>query len=141
MSKLFILASFTLLLTACANGNDSPVANSYGYNQNVYSPVQNGLCPPRVAMDWNNFVAALCNQSQDFGGACARGVELFLQNDQFYLQGPGCALVTDQVAWCPADWRGQQSFRVNIPVLQSILTQRGGPEAYPTNGGGFVRPH
>jgi hypothetical protein len=140
VSKLFLIAFASLALQACGNGNETPAVTSYGYGQNGYGYNQNGLCPPSVARDWNNFVAAPCNQSQEFGGACARGVEFFIQRDQAFLQGPGCTLVTNQLRWCPGDMNGAQTFQVNIPVLQSILTQRGGPGSFPVGGGGGFRP-
>lgn len=131
MSKLFSVLFFATILTACGNSNNQPVANTYGYNQNGYAS-QGGLCPQQVALDWNQLVAARCNNGTGPGNTvCARGVEAFMQRDQAYVQGVGCSIVTAQTQWGPgADWRGQQSFQINMPILQSILTQNGGPSSF-----------
>ena len=97
------------------------------------------ICPSQVALDWNSLVAAPCNNSSGPGDTyCGRGVEAFIARDQAFVQGPGCALATGQTQWCPGNnWRGQQYFQVNMPILQSILTQNGGPGSYPVGGQGY----
>ncbi|MGZ3703443.1 MAG: hypothetical protein ACXWSD_16875 [Bdellovibrionota bacterium] len=140
MSKKLSIASIlflTSLLAACGNGNnDQPVVGTYAYNGVSYG----GQCSPQVALDWNRLVASRCNNGFQGPGnhECSSGVEEFIARDQGALQGPGCALVTAQTQWCPGEnWRSQQTFQVNMPILQSILTQNGGPSSFPVNGGGF----
>jgi hypothetical protein len=138
MLKVFSVLFLATLLTACGNGsgNDQPAVNSYGYGQNSIAS-QGDFCPQQVAFDWNNLIAGPCNNGLVGPGnsVCSRGVEAFIQRNQVYVQGSGCALATAQTQWCPGyNWRAQQTFQVNMPILQSILTQNGGPSSFPVNG-------
>ena len=135
-TKLLSALFLATILTACGNGNnnDQPVVGTYGYNQNGYAG--QSTCPQQVAIDWNQLVASRCNNGTGPGNqVCARGVEAFIARDQAYLQGPGCTMATAQLHWCPGEnWRSQNTFEVNMGILQSILTQNGGPGSYPVNG-------
>lgn len=141
MTKNFALVfCVALLATACGSGNDNAPVTTGVYSQGAYGgagPASGGYCPPQVTQDWNQLVAAPCSGANGPGSTyCARGIEEMIARDQAYLQGPGCTIYTNQVRWCPGDnWRSQQGFQVNMPILQSLLTQYGGPSSVPVNGG------
>ena len=138
MSKIiFLLSAF--LFVACGSDNNQPAVATYAYTQNGVG--NNRLCPPQTAEDWNRLVASRCNSPQGEEGArwCYWGAREFQQRNSAYIQGPGCAIAVAQTQWCPGDnWRGQQFYQINEPILQSgIFGQYGwaaGP-TWPVNGG------
>jgi len=136
MTKIFFILSLASLLTACGNGNnDQAVVGTYGYGQNGYSTP--GSCPASTALDWNALIASRCGNrnGQAINDGCSQGVAIFRQRNAAAIQGPGCAVATTQMQWCPGNnGQGQSSFQINEGVLNAISTQNG-PGSWPANGG------
>ena len=42
-------------------------------------------------------------------------------------------MVSAQAGWCPQGMGQQAYFDINMPILQSLTTQFGGPGSFPAN--------
>lgn len=132
------LALLAMALTGCGTDNNQPVVGTYGYVQNGGINGHN-ICPGQVVQDWENLVAIPCSTATGPGSYCGQGIQMMIQRDGAFIQGPGCGIPTASTRWCPGDnWRGQAYFDININVLQALLTRFGGPGSYPLNNGGFT---
>ncbi len=128
----------SLGLVACGSNNDEPNYQQNGY----YVGGGPGLatCPPRVAQDWNRFIASRCNNVHNIVGQQARACVWGTKQFQSRYPGINCNIEVAELQWCPGDnWRQQQYFNINDGVIRSIYTRFGGAATpvVPVNGGGF----
>lgn len=144
MSKTIFFALASLfLLTAC--GSDDPVnQDSYAYRD---PNGVGGFCAPRVAKQWNLWIASQCNSvnSDRQADACVAGAE------RFRLRNPNitCKISVADTTWGPGNWQAQSYFEINNSVIYGIFYnfgrnspgRRGGGWSEPPHGRPHGRPH
>ncbi len=131
------------LLTACGGGSkDDPNVNTYGYNGRGRGPGPGfaNQCAPRVAMSWNQNIAAHCNNvnGQQMAAACAAGTLEFRQNAGRALP---CNIAVADTQFGDGQWNQPNAgfFEINQFVLDNLMFQHGWAIGRP-NGPGNPGP-
>lgn|GEM_PF-4918266 len=141
MSKtIFVSLGLITLLTACGGSKEEPNVNTYGYNGRGRGPGPGfaNQCQPRVAMSWNQNIAANCNNvnGQQMAAACASGTLEFRRHAGRALP---CNIAVADAQWGGGQWQPPQTnfFEINEFVLNDLMFKHGWAIGRPNNGGGF----
>lgn len=145
MSKTFLSISFSALILLSACGTNEPQQNAYGYRVGPGSgpgPIPGGgvfenRCHPRVAKQWNAWIASQCNnvQSDRQADSCVAGAERFRQMNPNIT----CNIAVADTTWGPGGWQAQSWFEINDSVIYGIFYNYG-RNSPGRRGGGWRQP-